>query len=181
MSVLSVYHENRPEQPLKVLTHFEDIATTLADAGARIERLPADMPVGADTSQDDVLAAYRPQVDRLMAERGYVSVDVLSVNGNGAQQDALRTRFLAEHRHAEDEVRFFVGGRGLFSLHIGELVYVVLCERNDLLTIPAQTRHWLDIGEYPRLVVIRLFSSAEGWSAEPTGDDIASRFPCLED
>ena len=31
---------------------------------------------------------------------------------------AARSKFLAEHRHAEDEVRFFVAGRGCFYLHL---------------------------------------------------------------
>jgi 1,2-dihydroxy-3-keto-5-methylthiopentene dioxygenase len=49
------------------------------------------------------------------------------------------------------------------------------------LTVPAGIRHWLDMGEHPHLVAIRLFRNSEGWSAEFTGDDIASRFPRLED
>ncbi|MDF5828837.1 hypothetical protein P4233_16885 [Pseudomonas aeruginosa] len=35
MSSLTVYHENQPEQPLKLLTHAEDIASTLAEVGVR--------------------------------------------------------------------------------------------------------------------------------------------------
>ncbi|MDF5983467.1 hypothetical protein P4056_25970 [Pseudomonas aeruginosa] len=38
MSSLTVYHENQPEQPLKLLTHAEDIASTLAEVGVRFER-----------------------------------------------------------------------------------------------------------------------------------------------
>lgn len=181
MSVLSVYHQNRPEQPLKVLTHHDDIAATLAEAGVRLERLDARATLDADAGPDEVLLAYRPQIDRLQAERDFASADVLRVTGNDRQQNELRARFLEEHRHAEDEVRFIVAGRGLFSLRFGELVYAVLCEKGDLLTVPAGIRHWLDMGEHPHLVAIRLFRNSEGWSAEFTGDDIASRFPRLED
>lgn len=35
---------------------------------------------------------------------------------------------------------------GLFSLHIGDYVYAVLCERNDLITVPAGMPHWFDGG-----------------------------------
>ena len=39
----------------------------------------------------------------------------------------MRRKFLEEHTHAEDEVRFFVEGCGLFVLHIGSEVLSVLC------------------------------------------------------
>ncbi|MBW8453778.1 acireductone dioxygenase [Pseudomonas stutzeri] len=181
MSVLSVYHESRPEQPLKVLTHLEDIAATLAEVGVQLERWDASAPVVAGASQEDVIAAYRPQIDRLMAERGYVTVDVISVSRDHPQKDELRARFLDEHRHAEDEVRFFVAGRGLFTLHIEDMVYAVLCEKNDLISVPAGTRHWFDMGEQPSFVAIRLFNNPDGWTAQFTGERIADQFPRLDD
>ena len=47
MSSLTVYHENQPEQPLKLLTHAEDIASTLAEVGVRFERWEAAAPIAA--------------------------------------------------------------------------------------------------------------------------------------
>lgn len=181
MSVLSVYHETRPDQPLKVLTHAEDIAATLSEVGVQLERWEANAPIAAGASQEEVIAAYRPQIDKLMAERGYVTVDVISLTRDHPQKDELRAKFLDEHRHAEDEVRFFVAGRALFSLHIEDMVYAVLCEKNDLITVPAGTRHWFDMGEEPHFVAIRLFNNPEGWVAEFTGESIADQFPRLDD
>ena len=37
MSSLSVYHVSSPDLPNKVLTHFEDIASTLAEQGVRFD------------------------------------------------------------------------------------------------------------------------------------------------
>lgn len=181
MSVLSVYHETRPDQPLKVLTHLEDIALTLAKVGVQLERWEASAPIAAGASQEEVIAAYRPQIDKLMTERGYVTVDVISLTRDHPQKDELRAKFLDEHRHAEDEVRFFVAGRGLFTLHIDDMVYAVLCEKNDLISVPAGTRHWFDMGEEPHFVAIRLFNNPEGWVAEFTGESIADQFPRLDD
>jgi len=181
MSVLSVYHETRPDQPLKVLTHLEDISPTLAKVGVQLERWEASAPIAAGPSQEEVIAAYRPQIDKLMTERGYVTVDVISLTRDHPQKDELRAKFLDEHRHAEDEVRFFVAGRGLFTLHIDDMVYAVLCEKNDLISVPAGTRHWFDIGEEPHFVAIRLFNNPEGWVAEFTGESIADQFPRLDD
>jgi 1,2-dihydroxy-3-keto-5-methylthiopentene dioxygenase len=181
MSILSVYQENSPEQPLKVLTHLEDIASTLAEVDVQLERWEASAPISAGASAEEVLAAYRPQVERLMDERGYATVDVISQSSDHPQEAGLQARFLEEHQHAEDEVRFFVVGRGLLTLHIGDKVYAVLCEKNDLISVPAGTRQWFDMGERPHCVAIRLFTSAERNDAQFTGEDIAWRFPRLDD
>lgn len=181
MSSLSVYHVSSPDLPNKVLTHFDDIASTLAEHGVRFDRWKAATPIQPGASQDEVISAYRAQIDRLMSEGNYVTVDVISLNSDHPQKAELRAKFLDEHRHGEDEVRFFVAGRGLFTLHIGDFVYAVLCEKNDLISVPAGTAHWFDMGEHPHFVAIRLFNNPEGWVANFTGEDIASRFPRLED
>lgn len=181
MSILSVYQDTAPGQPLKVLTHIEDIAATLADVGVRLERREASAPICAGARSEEVIAAYGPQIDRLMSERGYVTVDVISLSRDHPQKAELRGTFLEEHQHAEDEMRFFVVGRGLFTLHIEDRVYAVLCEKSDLISVPAGTRYWFDMGEDPHFVAIRLFNNAEGWVAQFTGADIAGRFPRLED
>ena len=179
MSSLTVYHQSNPDVPNKVLTHLEDIAATLAEVGVRFERWQASAPIQPGAAQDEVIAAYRPQIDRLMAEQGYVTVDVVSLNKDHPQKDELRAKFLDEHRHGEDEVRFFVAGRGLFTLHIGDYVYAVLCEKNDLISVPANTRHWFDMGGSPSFTAIRVFDNQEGWVAHFTGDKIADAYPRL--
>ncbi|SEI94880.1 1,2-dihydroxy-3-keto-5-methylthiopentene dioxygenase [Pseudomonas linyingensis] len=181
MSRLSVYHESTPQLPNKVLTHAEDIAATLAEVGVRFERWQASAPIAPGASQEEVIAAYRHEIDKLMSEQGYVTVDVISLDRSHPQKAELRAKFLDEHTHGEDEVRFFVAGRGLFTLHVGDHVYAVMCEKNDLISVPAGTRHWFDMGEEPHFVAIRLFNNPEGWVANFTGDAIAKNFPPLED
>lgn len=181
MSSLSVYHVSSPDLPNKVLTHFDDIAATLAEQGIGFDRWPASTRIEPGASQEEVIAAYQEQIDRLMTEQGDVSVDVISLNRDHPQRAELRASFLDEHRYGEDEVRLFVAGRGLLSLHIDDYVYAVLCERNDLISLPAGTAHWFDMGEEPHLVAIRLFSNPQGWSVSLTGDAIASQFPRLDD
>ena len=67
-------------------------------------------PIAAGASQDEVIAAYAHEIERLKRERGYITVDVVSLNSDHPQKAELRAKFLDEHRHAEDEVRFFVEG-----------------------------------------------------------------------
>ena len=85
----------------------------------------------------------------------YRHIDVAALRPDHSDPDwrataaAARSKFLAEHRHAEDEVRFFVAGRACFYLHLEPEVFAVVCESGDLLTVPAGTRHWFDMGSDP--------------------------------
>jgi 1,2-dihydroxy-3-keto-5-methylthiopentene dioxygenase len=105
---------------------------------------------------------------------------VVSLQPDHPQKTAFREKFLAEHIHEDFEVRFFVDGKGLFYLHIGDKVYAVLCERGDLISVPANTTHWFDMGENPCFKCIRLFTIPEGWVATFTGSDIAASFPTFD-
>ena len=156
------------------------IARELGKVGVRFERWEANQPVVPGASQDEVIAAYHDDIERLQKEQGYTAVDVISLTTDHPQKDALRQKFLSEHTHSEDEVRFFVAGQGQFTLHIGERIYDVLCEKGDLIGVPDGTPHWFDMGPNPNFIAIRLFTNPEGWVANFTGETIAERFPRLE-
>ena len=53
-------------------------------------------------------------------------------------------------------------------------------EKDDLISVPANTKHWFDMGPNPTFTAIRLFNNPEGWVAKFSGDDIGSRFPVLD-
>jgi 1,2-dihydroxy-3-keto-5-methylthiopentene dioxygenase len=180
MSRLRIYEEARPTTPVAVHTTPADIARELGRVGVRFEQWEADAPIAPGASQDEVIAAYRADIDRLMREEGYQSVDVISLAPDHPDRAALRKKFLSEHTHSEDEVRFFVAGSGQFTLHIGGKVFDVLCEAGDLIGVPDGTPHWFDMSESPYFVAIRLFTNKEGWVANFTGADIAERFPRME-
>jgi len=177
MSRLSIYDENRCDAPLSVHTEHADISRKLGAVGVRFEQWEASKPVFPGASQDEVIAAYRSDIDRLMNEKGYQAVDVISLTPDNPDRATFRQKFLNEHTHSEDEVRFFVAGAGQFTLHIGDKVYEVLCEQGDLIGVPDNTRHWFDMSEAPYFVAIRLFTNKEGWVASFTGTDIAEKFP----
>ena len=185
MSTLTVLADNQPGTVLFRSQDSAEIAAELNKAGIRFEQWQADAQVKAGDSQDAVLAAYKKDVDRLVAEAGYQTVDVISLDATDnaevqAKVPELRAKFLSEHRHTEDEVRFFVDGQGLFSLHVNNKVYEVLCQKGDLISVPANTPHWFDMGPKPKFVAIRFFNNTEGWVAHFTGNPIADSFSRLE-
>jgi 1,2-dihydroxy-3-keto-5-methylthiopentene dioxygenase len=180
MSELTIYSDDNPEGPQLHTTNYSTITSELGKVGVRFEQWQANAPVRAGDSQEKVLAAYQRDIDRLVAEEGYQSMDVVSLTADNPNKAELRKKFLDEHRHGEDEVRFFVDGEGLFSLHIGDQVFEVLCKKGDFISVPANTPHWFDMGPNPHFVAIRLFNNPDGWVARFTGSDIAQGFSRLD-
>lgn len=179
MSRLTVYPENDAARSTLDTEDGETIRQTLAEAGVVFRRWAATQPLDERADEAAILSAYRPEIDRLIAEAGYQSVDVVNMYPTHPDRAALRDKFLSEHTHGEDEVRFFVEGAGLFCLHLDGRVYAVLCTKGDLISVPAGTRHWFDMGSSPRFTAIRLFNNPDGWIARFTGDAIADGFPRL--
>ena len=175
MSYVAVYHVATPDTPNKVLTHLDDIVATLAEHGVRFERWQPS-PIEKGASDADMIAAYQAQIDSL----GYAKVQVSSVTSAHAQKDQVRAQLLNERRYSQDHARFFIAGQGLIALHVGDYVYAVRCEKNDVLQIPAGLPHWIDIGENPHFVTLHLFNTAEE-EGVVTGDNIARLFPGLDD
>jgi 1,2-dihydroxy-3-keto-5-methylthiopentene dioxygenase len=180
MTRLTVYPDTDPAIVLRDTRDGGEIADALAEIGVDFERWDAAHSLAADADQAAVLAAYDAEVSRLMKDGGYRSVDVARVKPDNPQAGELRKKFLAEHTHDEDEVRFFVEGAGAFYLRKGGKVYRVICERNDLISVPAGTTPWFDTGPAPDFCAIRIFTTPDGWVGHFTGDDIAERFPKFE-
>ena len=179
MSRLRVYDEAHPDRPVLETDEHAAMARELARIGVDFEQWAATGPVAPGDPPEAVMAAYRADIDRLVAERGFRTVDVASIGPDHPDREALRSKFLDEHFHKEDEVRFFVAGSGLFTLHVDDRVYEVLCEAGDLISVPDSTPHWFDMGPEPSFVAIRFFKEPEGWVGHFTGTDIAQRFPRL--
>lgn len=177
MSRLRVFNDDAPDTVLDETREHAAISAELAKIGVVFERWQAAQPVKAGDTPEAILAAYRADIDRLVADNGFNSVDVVSITPDNPQREAMRAKFLDEHTHKEGEVRFFVDGSGLFSLHVDGHVYEVLCEKGDLISVPDNTTHWFDMGEAPEFVAIRFFTNPDGWIGDFTGSDIAQRFP----
>lgn len=176
MSRLAIYDE-AGNACGNVIHDHQAITASLAGLGVRFERWQASAPLAQDADQQAVLDAYAEDVARLNAEYGFQSVDVVALGPQHPQKAEMRQKFLAEHTHSDFEVRFFVEGRGLFYLHVADKVYCVLCEKGDLISVPANTTHWFDMGKDPDFKCIRLFVIPDGWVGHFTDSSIAAGFP----
>jgi 1,2-dihydroxy-3-keto-5-methylthiopentene dioxygenase len=184
MSVLTIYPDSysgkQPKQG-KRYTDFADIERELAAIDVKFERWAANRELATDDNQETIIAAYQESIDKLKQLYGFQSVDVINLSPDHPQKAEFRQKFLAEHTHDDFEVRFFIDGCGLFYLHVNGKVYAALCEQGDLISVPANTTHWFDMGENPSFKVIRLFTTPEGWVAKFTGSEIALSFPTFDE
>ena len=184
MTRLSLYRDSASADPGATLLLESDdaevIAQALAERGLGYERWPVKPELPAAADQAAVLAAYAAEIAQVQASGTYPTVDAIRLGPDHPDRAALRQKFLSEHTHSEDEVRFFVEGRGLFVIHLEGEVLQVLCETGDFLRVPAGTKHWFDMGSAPHFTAIRFFDNPAGWVAEFTGDGIASRYPLLD-
>ncbi|MGG2464223.1 1,2-dihydroxy-3-keto-5-methylthiopentene dioxygenase [Streptomyces sp. RGM 3693] len=187
MTLLQIMPADAPETVLLRTGDLDVIHKELIKIGVRFERWHAThwLPAGADDAR--VMKAYRSHIDRISSEGGYRLVDIARMSPAPTDPEwperarAAREKFLAEHFHDEDEVRFFVEGAGCFYLHAGGKVHAMVCTAGDLLAVPSRTVHWFDMGRSPSFTAIRFFQEEDGWIGRFLPDSIASRFPTLDD
>ena len=177
MSRLTVTEDTAPGKPELITEDAGAIARALAPIGVRFERWELDVAVDPDAPADDILAAYRPHLDRLMGDTGAGTADVIRLRPGNTAYPAMRQKFIDEHIHTEDEVRFFVQGEGHFILHVNDRVYDAHCTQGDLISVPSGVKHWFDAGLEPNATVLRVFTDTVGWTPHYTGDPISLRFP----
>ncbi len=176
MSRLTVTPDTTPGQPELTTEDPDRIAGALAPIGVRFARWPDTVSVDPDAESDTILAAYRPHLDALMEGRAG-SADVLRLRPGNEAYPAMRQKFLDEHIHTEDEVRFFIEGGGHFILHANDRVYDAYCTANDLISVPSGLKHWFDAGLQPHATVLRIYTDSSGWTPHYTGDMISALFP----
>lgn len=151
------------------ITEPAEIASYLATIGIDYERWEANAPLSDSAPAEEILAAYARQIERLKAQGGYVTADVIDVNPQTPGLDAMLARFSTEHWHDEDEVRYIVAGRGVFHIHPKESPVVAIeVEAGDLIRVPRGTEHWFDLCAERRIRAIRLFQDPSGWTPHYT-------------
>jgi 1,2-dihydroxy-3-keto-5-methylthiopentene dioxygenase len=162
----------------ETVTTEAGVRAYLGARGVFYDRWQPEARLGKSATQDEILAAFQGQLEPFMAKGGYTTADVVSVFADTPNLLAIREKFLKEHTHTEDEIRYFVEGRGLFWFNFddGTPVFGVLCEEGDLLSVPKGVRHWFDLTPEPHVRAIRIFQDPSGWVAHYTNSGVDGRY-----
>ena len=172
MAILSIPSEN------KQIKDASEIRTFFNERNIFFDQWTCDVVFEDTASQEDILDAYSKDLKPFMEQGGYLTADVISINELTENYEAIRNKFLAEHTHSEDEIRFFVDGEGTFWFHLenGE-IFNLLCQKGDLISVPAGTKHWFDAGETnPFVKAIRIFIDMSGWVPHYTESGIEQKY-----
>ena len=159
MAILSI-----PDRNITI-TNPDEIRAFFNERNLFFDQWHCDVIFDDNATQEEILAAYAKDLNPFMEQGGYQTADVINMKPGMEGYGAIRTKFLSEHIHTEDEIRFFVDGQGIFWFNMEtEPVFNLLCERGDLISVPAGTKHWFDAGaSRPFVKAIRIFIDMSGW------------------
>jgi 1,2-dihydroxy-3-keto-5-methylthiopentene dioxygenase len=160
--------------------HFDDpqqVSEFLKPHGIVYERWGVERNLNDDPTNEEILEAYKPEIERLKKQGGYATADVINVTPSTPNLDMLINKFNKEHIHTDDEVRFMVKGAGLFHIHpkTGP-VFSIRLEAGDLINVPAGTQHWFDFCEDRRTRAIRLFVDPAGWTPRYVNNGVHANY-----
>ncbi|MEC9094104.1 MAG: cupin domain-containing protein [Planctomycetota bacterium] len=159
MASISIPDENRE------ITEVDEICEYLKPHGLWYEKWDVEGRVGPDATNEEILEAYAPEIERLKEKGGFVTADVINVNPETPGLDQMLDKFNKEHTHDEDEVRFTVRGSGVFHVNPENgPVFAVTVEPGDLINVPQGTLHWFNLCRDRTIRCIRLFEDPSGWS-----------------
>ncbi len=174
MALVTIPDENR------TLTDFSEMQQYLSTIGINYERWQAAHEVDANASAADILAAYSDEIEKLKAQGGYVTADVIDITPQTVGLEAMLAKFNREHWHDEDEVRFIIRGRGLFHIRpAAGAVTAIEVETGDLIRVPRGTHHWFNLCTERDIRAIRLFQDMAGWTPHYTESGEDSRYQPL--
>ncbi len=171
MALVRIPDENR------TLADRDAVAVYLAQVGIQYEVWTPEHPTASDASSEEILEAYSSEIERLKKSGGYVTADVINVNAQTPNLDAMLAKFSREHWHDEDEVRFIIHGSGVFHIHPqNSPVIAIEVGAGDLIRVPRGTLHWFDLCSDRQIRAIRLFQDPSGWTPRYTESGIDQRY-----
>ncbi|QJD58082.1 hypothetical protein HG264_03735 [Pseudomonas sp. gcc21] len=156
MTFLAVYHHENLLNPIKLLTHREDIAATLEAVSIRYDSIDIAAAFNGDEDDARILDNLESRFD------DYPHRKIIRLPAIPRYATPPSDAGEPEQSCTEAGLRLFVKGRGVFCLHQANHLYALGCEAGDLVSVPAGVIHWFRQGAGPECLVVRLGHNAEG-------------------
>ena len=171
MARIRIQDENRE------ITEVAEIRAFLKPFGIWYEQWDVAGRIGPEATNDEILTAYAPEIERLKKAGNFVTADVINVSPATPGLDGMLAKFSKEHTHSEDEVRFTVKGSGVFHIHpSGGPVFAIQVVAGDLINVPQGTQHWFDLCSDKTIRCIRLFQDISGWTPHYIEQGVHERY-----
>ena len=171
MAAINIPDEKRAIQDVDEIREF------LAHFGIWYEQWPVEGRIDQAASSEEILDAYADEVARIKEKGGFVTADVINVNPETPNVDAICAKFAVEHTHSEDEVRFTVKGRGVFHIPPDNgPVFGVTVESGDMINVPKGSKHWFNLCEDKTIRCIRFFQDQAGWTPHYVDNPVNEKY-----
>lgn len=109
-------------------------------------------------------AEYQGPLDALKQAKGYVTQDVIELRPDTPNLDAICAKFIDEHTHDDDEVRFVLEGEGIFDIRSTDDRWMrVVVQAGDLIVVPADRFHRFLLTDRKQIRCVRLYQDMSGW------------------
>lgn len=158
-------------------TEIEDIAQKLAPLNVQLNywaigsnsqlKSLLERDSLSDTEKEEVLQALDYYFDKLKQNDGYQERDLIVLNPDTPNLDAMLSKFNRCHTHADDEVRYIIAGEGVFGFVLPDRSQVELTiQPEEYINVPAGTQHWFYLTEKSTIKAVRYFVNTSGWIPE---------------
>lgn len=126
-------------------------AETLRAEGIHYERL--------------TIGSHHERLAEVQKSGGYITQDEVQLRPDTPNLDTITAKFVDEHRHDEDEVRFVLEGEGIFDIRSRSDRWMrVVVHPGDLIVVPTGTWHRFFLTETKTMHCARLFQDKSGWT-----------------
>ena len=178
MAILKIYQD---QELKKTFAENQEIKTELAKVGIGFSTWQAAQKLNKENSQEEIKTLFANEIQQVLTENNFSNFDIVSVSPKLEGIELLKEKFIPEHTHDDNEVRFFIDGSGLFCVNYNDSIYQILCQKGDYISVPAKTKHWFDMGSAANFKCIRFFENESGWVAKYTGSKISTQYPLMDE
>lgn len=120
-----------------------------------------------------------PDIIEIRQKHGYSYTDMITVSPDKLPDyDQKIASFFREHMHSDNEIWYIVDGSGYFDVRDEDDKWIrILCEKGDLVSLPAGIYHRFTVDEQNYIKAIRFFVGEPVWAPInlPEADSHAAR------
>ena len=168
----------------KELKDLPAIQRRLAQLGITLRHWPAPMGNRAkelldkqglnDAEKEELLGHVQNRFEELKREKGYQTRDMVVIHEDIPGLTDMLGKFDKIHYHTDDEVRYILAGRGYFGfVEPDGSQFLLEVAAGDYINVPANTEHWFEMKDSPRIKAVRYFIDTSGWTPVYTQREMA--------
>jgi len=149
--------------------YVEDVFQKLQNSGFKYMSVSA-IQLDDNTPDDEVIEAHSVQIEGLMNDDSYDSVEVISLQNYSHNTGS----YVYKPVRDQYETRLITHGQCSLFVVINKQTFEFQCRQGDIIRLPAEFCYWLEVGAHA-CRYIHLYMTEDGWDRPSNKQDIQ---PC---